>query len=274
MDSWSSKLIGCRRLLEMGLSKTQGSMDAGQKCVLMQFNWMASMGKTMLLGVRPLDTLREIKCINRSELLPEETEMALQQQHWWANMPDFRMHLLLREATDLAAETHRLREEGGPRAVERLLRMMPRVAELVAKVESWHPDLSAVGPEYAASVQHFNQLWRQGLLCYVYHDVYLLDSTDERIQCCVEASMGALRGLTWLQACLWPLFMLAVHARTATSRDCFETGLIDMHATLGFMAPKSLVLVLRRIWDRADSGSSETWKQMVEDMGVELNILL
>jgi hypothetical protein len=133
-----------------------------------------------------------------AELLPheqlDEAEMAFQQQHWWANMPDFRMHLLLRQATDLSAEIRHRKEEGG--RMENLLQVMPRVADLVHKIENWHPDLSAVSPEYATSVQHFNVLWRQGMLCYVYHEIYFLDSGDARIQSCVQSSLDALQNLT------------------------------------------------------------------------------
>ncbi|KAG5759742.1 hypothetical protein H9Q69_014150 [Fusarium xylarioides] len=107
MVLWSPKLAGCRKLLELGLAKSSGPIDAGQKCALMQFNWMATMGKTLLMRVQPLSSLKALDCIHRDEIYSEpldDRDMAFQQQHWWANMPDFRMHLLLREATDLAVE--------------------------------------------------------------------------------------------------------------------------------------------------------------------------
>ncbi|KAF5632710.1 hypothetical protein F52700_6247 [Fusarium sp. NRRL 52700] len=188
MDLWSSKLAGCRKLLELGLAKSSGPIDAGQKCALMQFNWMVTMGKTLLMGVRPLSFLQALDCIHRDEIYSEaldDSDMAFQQQHWWANMPDFRMHLLLREATDLAVEVQKAKDTGD---VANILRTMPQVGDLVQRIQAWHPDLSTVAPEYADSVVHFNCLWRQGLLCFVYHDIYHLDSNDERVQGCVESS--------------------------------------------------------------------------------------
>ncbi|KAF5536632.1 hypothetical protein FMEXI_10231 [Fusarium mexicanum] len=274
MDLWSSKLAGCRKLLELGLAKSSGPIDAGQKCALMQFNWMAAMGKTLLMGVRPLSSLKALDCIHRDEIYSEpldDSDMAFQQQHWWANMPDFRMHLLLREATDLAVEVQKAKDSGD---VATILRTMPQVGDLVQRIQGWHPDLSTVAPEYADSVVHFNCLWRQGLLCFVYHDIYHLDSNDERVQGCVESSVSSLESLSWFQACQWPIFMLAVYAKTERSRNCFEVGFVVMHATLGFSAPKSLVLVLQRIWQAADAGASKGWRDVVEKMGIELNILL
>ncbi|KAF5975973.1 hypothetical protein FBULB1_7151 [Fusarium bulbicola] len=103
MDLWSSKLAGCRKLLEPRLAKFSGPIDACQKCALMQFNWMVTMGKTLLIGVRPLSSLEALDCKHRDEIYSEpldDSDMASQQQH----MPDFRMHLLLREATDLAVD--------------------------------------------------------------------------------------------------------------------------------------------------------------------------
>ncbi|KAM5349528.1 hypothetical protein ACJ41O_006033 [Fusarium nematophilum] len=295
MDSWSSKLVGCRELLQLGMSETPGLIDAGRKCVVMQFNWVATMAKTLMVGVRPFSSLEAMKCIDTGRFKRpwsfcafsnfnygttdeivgqriDQTEMAFQQQHWWANMPDFRMHLLLRQATDFSTEVYRIKTTGFN--AECLLRMMPQVADLVRKIQSWHPDLSSVTPDYTASVAHFNELWRQGLLCYVYHDIYSLGSDDDKVQGCIESSLEALENLTWLQACLWPVFMLAVHARTERARNCFEAGLILMHTTLGFTAPKSLVLILQRIWDSADAGLEAKWREVVDDMGIELNILL
>ncbi|KAF5588718.1 uncharacterized protein FSUBG_11376 [Fusarium subglutinans] len=274
MDLWSSKLAGCRKLLELGLTKSSDPIDAGQKCALMQFNWMVTMGKTLLMGVRPLRSLEALDCIHRDEIYSEpldDSDMAFQQQHWWANMPDFRMHLLPREATDLAVEVQKAKDNGD---VATILRTMPQVGDLVQRIQNWHPDPSTVAPEYADSVVHFNCLWRQGLLYFVYHDIYHLDSNDERVQGCVESSVSSLESLSWFQACQWPIFMLAVHAKTERSRNCFEVGFVVMHATLGFSAPKSLVLVLQRIWQAADAGASKGWTDVVEEMGIELNILL
>ncbi|KAG7409211.1 Transcriptional activator protein UGA3 [Fusarium oxysporum f. sp. rapae] len=95
MDLWSSKLAGCRKLLELGLTKSPGPIDAGQKYEIYS---------------EPLD----------------DSDMAFQQQHWWANMPGFRMHLLLREATDLAVEVQKAKESGD---IANILKIMPQLPQ-------------------------------------------------------------------------------------------------------------------------------------------------
>lgn len=184
------------------------------------------------------------------------------------------MHLFLREATDLSAAVDRLKAAKGSNL--ELLQLMPQVGELVNKIHHWDPDVSSVTSDYLSSATPFNELWRNGMLCFVYHDVYFLDSSNQRIQECVEGSLESFKSLSWLQACLWPVFMIAVHARSAESRTCFETGLMNMHTTLGFTSPLSLVLILKKIWEQSDydiTGAAR-WKGIVKDLGMELNILL
>ncbi|KAH6972866.1 fungal-specific transcription factor domain-containing protein [Ilyonectria sp. MPI-CAGE-AT-0026] len=277
MDTWSSKLIGCRRLLVLGLAKSRGRIGPAMKCVLQQFNWMVTMGRTLLIGYQSPASFDELKCICGVPALDqvfEDADMASQQDHWWANSPDFRMHLFLREATDLSAAVNRLKTAEDSNL--ELLQLMPQVGELVNKIHHWEPDVSSVTSDYLSSATHFNELWRNGMLCFVYHDVYSLDSSNQRIQECVEGSLESFKRLSWLQACLWPVFMIAVHARSAESRTCFETGLMNMHTTLGFTSPLSLVLILKKIWEQSDydiTGAAR-WKGIVKELGMELNILL
>ncbi|KAH6712495.1 fungal-specific transcription factor domain-containing protein [Leptodontidium sp. MPI-SDFR-AT-0119] len=278
LDIWSSKIVGCRRLLEQSLSRSNRKPSPAMRCVVLQYNWTAAMGRVILRGSQSPAFLDEMKRIVPESSSfgpqPQDIEMAAYQSHWWNNLPDYRMHLLLQDATDLCLQVDQLKST--PEHVESLLQLMPRVSELISKIQNWQPDISAVAPEYIDSVQHFNCIWRQGILCFVYHDIYSLGSSHELIQACVEASLEPFRRLSWLQACLFPLFMVAVHARTDQARECFEHGLMDMHTSLAFQTPLSVVLILKNIWERLDSdlGGAARWRDIIKEMGMELNILL
>lgn len=73
MDGWSSKLIGCRRLLTKGLSKAKGAVRAGLQCVLLQYNWDVMIGRALLRGLQPSASLVELKCIDKGETVPQWT---------------------------------------------------------------------------------------------------------------------------------------------------------------------------------------------------------
>lgn len=73
-------MIGCRRLLELGLSRTLGRITPEMNCVRLQYNWMSCMGRTLLLGTQsshlidelaPLDTGKffHMKCCIHRTLL-------------------------------------------------------------------------------------------------------------------------------------------------------------------------------------------------------------
>lgn len=204
----------------------------------------------------------------------ENIHMANHQSHWWDNLPDFQMHLLLREATEYSITIERLTAKQD--SMDELLELMPHVGELIDKIQNWQPDVSAVEPEFIESVEHFNQIWRLGMLCYAYNDIYRLNSHNCYIQAWVEASLEPFRKLTWLQACLFPVFMIAVHAKTEEARDCFEAGLKKMHTSLAFQGPLSIALTLRRIWEYMDNNPAgrASWRDVTKSLGLELNILL
>ena len=154
--------------------------------------------------------------------------------------------------------------------------MMPNVADLVARIQMWDPDVSAVDMEFTDSVQHFNVVWKQGILCYIYNEIYCLPSDHALLQACVSSTIEPLGRLSWLQACLFPLFIIAVHARTAEARDAFERSLVQMNKTLSFQAPLSIVFVLKTIWEQLDADKTGTvgWRDVVKEMELELNVLL
>ena len=111
------------------------------------------------------------------------------------------------------------------------------------------------------------------MLCYVYDELCQVNSSDKRIQECVEASLTSFKTLPWLQACLFPVFITAVHAQTEESRSCFESGLMRMHTGLAFQGPLSIALALRNVWEQADA-SQTRWRETLKGLAVELNILL
>ena len=189
-------------------------------------------------------------------------------------MPDYGMHLLLRETTDLAVAVNRLKHT--PNSYKDMLQLMPQVAELIGNIHNWRPEPASVTSEYIVDEFHVNTIWRQGLLCFVYHEIYWLESSDVRIQDCVHASLASFRQLSWMQACLWPTVMIAVHCRTSEARTCYETQLRRMHTTLNFTAPLSIVLILENIWEVVDANDpgAVRWRDVVQSLGMELNILL
>lgn len=300
MDTWSSKLIGCRQLLERTLSNRNLKMDSGLRCMLLQYNWAVIMGKTLLRGVLPAATFNELKCIDESEKfrtasqrmgssanetpsfclasalhgVAEDIEMAHHQSQWWDNLPDYQMHIFLRQATEYSLTVERLKFT--PNGTDELLQLMPHVAQLVNKIQAWQPNVVAVQPEYMESIHHFNEIWRLGMICFVHGEIYGLEASDDLVQTYVEASLEPLRKLTWLQACLFPMFMIAVHAQTEEARTVFNSKLKEMHNVLGFQAPLSVASVLKSIWERSDAtvAGKFKWKEVIKDLRMELNIIL
>lgn len=67
MDGWSSKLIGCRRLLTKGLLKAKGALHTGLQCVILQYNWDVMIGRALLRGLQPSASLVELRCIDKGE---------------------------------------------------------------------------------------------------------------------------------------------------------------------------------------------------------------
>ncbi|KAL2797094.1 fungal-specific transcription factor domain-containing protein [Aspergillus keveii] len=296
IDTWSAKLIGCRRLLQGALrtsAEREQQTPVGLQCLLVQYNWAVTMGRAMLKGSVPADVIDELRCLDEADggamgtgagagtgPAPDLTlDLSSHQSHWWDNLPDYEMHLLLREATDYAVTVDRLKSQipTTPAAIDTLLQLMPSVADLTHRIKTWSPQTTQIRPEYSASITHFNAVWRCGMLCFVYSEIYALGAGDVRIQDCVSDALVALRGLSWLQACLFPFFMVAVHARGDEARGIFVAKLVEMNRLLGFQGPLEVVAVLRGVWERVDgkeSGGRVEWRNVVRELGMELNILL
>ncbi|WAO91384.1 Hypothetical protein NCS54_00885100 [Fusarium falciforme] len=278
LDAWSSKLVGCRRLLESAILRSNGTVGASLQCMVVQYNWAAVMSRTLLRDVKPKDVIDELSTVVRASDLQladdERTQGAKSQSLWWHNLPDHTMHLMLREATDLASQIHHLKVTCSP--VDDILQLMPQAGDLVERLKNWDPDVSMVDLEFVDSVEHFNAIWQQGMLCFVYHEIYALRSEDMRIQTCVDAAIEPLKKLSWLQACLFPLFMLLVHAQTHEARSAAENALAKMHSSLAFQTPFSMLLSLKNIWEFSDShgAGNSKWRDLVKNLSIELNILL
>jgi hypothetical protein len=258
------------------------------------------MGKTLLRGVVPAATFNELKCIDESEKIRtnsqsmgssanatssfcpvsalhgvvEDIEMAIHQSQWWDNLPDYQMYLFLRQATEYSLTVERLKST--PDGMGELLQLMPHVAQLVNRIQAWQSKIVTVQPEYMESIRHFNEIWRLGMICFVHSEIYCLESSDHLVQACVEASLESFRKLSWLQACLFPLFMIAVHAQTEGARTIFDSKLKEMHNVLGFQGPLSVASVLKSIWERSDAtmAGKFKWKEVIKNLRMELNILL
>ncbi|PYH94666.1 hypothetical protein BO71DRAFT_429766 [Aspergillus ellipticus CBS 707.79] len=235
------------------------------------------MAKTPLKGLVPAAIFEKLKYIDPVSSIDDTVEdagMASFQSQWWDNLPDYQMHLFLREATEYSLRVDHLKDQSS--GADELLRFMPHVAKLVDKIKGWQPHVSTVPSEYVESVQHFNDVWRLGMLCFVYSEIYAMGPGDDFMQECVEASLVPIQKLSWLQAALFPVFMIAVHAHTEESREIFCFKLTEMHAALGFQAPLSVVSILRNLWERSDgTGAGKAqWREVIRDLGIELNILL
>ncbi|KAJ5507464.1 hypothetical protein N7527_009607 [Penicillium freii] len=184
------------------------------------------------------------------------------------------MHLFLRQATEYSLTVERLKFT--PNGTDELLQLMPHVAQLVNKIQAWQPNVVTVQSEYMESIRHFNEIWRLGMIFFVHSEIYGLESSDHLVQTNVEASLEPLRELTWLQACLFPVFMIAVHAQTEVARAVFDSKLKEMHNVLGFQSPLSVASVLKSIWERSDAtvAGNFKWKDVIKDLRMELNIIL
>lgn len=128
-----------------------------------------------------------------------------------------------------------------------MLRLMPHVADLVNRIKEWHPNTSTVQSDYIDSIQHFNCIWKIGMLCFVYSEIYALGPNDILVKDLVVASLEPLKSLSWLQACLFPILMIALHVQTEQARWSFEAKLTDMHTVLGFQGPLFVISILKNI---------------------------
>ncbi|CVK92236.1 uncharacterized protein FPRN_09808 [Fusarium proliferatum] len=277
LDTWSTRLLGCRRLLKNATDKLNGTNGRFLQCMIVQYNWAATMSRTLLRDVVSPEVLDEIGTVIHvpgPDPKAESTQGARIQSLWWHNLPDHAMHLMFREVTDLAAQVHQMKASRN--SVDDTLKLMARAGELVRSLENWTPDVSIVDQEHMDSVEHFNTIWQLGLLCFIHHEIYTLDSSDPRIQNYVAMASEPLRKLSWLQACLFPLFMLAIHAQTSESRSTIEESLSMMHTSLAFQTPLTLLLSLKKFWSHLDTYGTATsrWRDLFRNTTREFNILL
>ncbi|EWG42538.1 hypothetical protein FVEG_04314 [Fusarium verticillioides 7600] len=183
LDTWSTRLLGCRRLLKNATDKSNGTSGRFLQCMVVQYNWAATMSRTLLRDVVSQEILDEIGTVIHvpgSDTKAGRKQGARIQSLWWHNLPDHAMHLMFREVTDLAAQVHQMKTSR--KSVDDTLKLMAHAGELVRRLENWTPDVSMVDQEHTDSVQHFNAIWQLGLLCFIHQEIYTLDSSDTRIQ--------------------------------------------------------------------------------------------
>lgn len=194
------------------------------------------------------------------------------QARWFSNLPDYKYFCLFMNATRLARKVA-LAQGANDRSLRRL---MPDVAELLQNIAEWQPDPSLVSAEYAAHTAHVNEVWRQGLLCYIYADICALPSSEARIQNCIRQASEALQELSWIQSITWPMFMLGVHAILPAHRKVLEDSYIAMSTTLSFATPRSIVGFLHKVWAEMDSKEARdsSWRGVMMETGMQLNVFL
>ncbi|PKY03898.1 hypothetical protein P168DRAFT_345196 [Aspergillus campestris IBT 28561] len=263
MGAWSVKLGGAHRLLA---NATKGDgIPSDSKFLWLQYTWMSAIGRTLWIPKSSPMQLADIQ--------PPEHDLDLQlaqeQKHWYGNMPDYAMVHFLRKASTIAHQLSQVPSYANP--IQATQRLTPYIADLLNEVRNWHPQPSSstIDP-YANCAAEVGEIWRQGLLCYIYAELCSLPSSDARIQEGVAAALAAIQKLSWMQSVLWPVFMIGLHALGEEDRGVVERGLLAMNAALKFKTPLSLVGILRRVWD----GDIGDWRGLVSREGMELNILL
>ncbi|KAK2685610.1 hypothetical protein QWA68_015463 [Fusarium oxysporum] len=138
LDTWSMRLLGCRRLLRNAMDKSNGTNGRFLQCMIVQYNWAATMSRTLLRDVVSQEILDEIGTVIHvpgPDMEVESTQGARIQSLWWHNLPDHAMHLMFREVTDLAAQVHQMKASRN--SVDDTLKLMAQAGELVRSLENW-----------------------------------------------------------------------------------------------------------------------------------------
>ena len=153
---------------------------------------------------------------------------------------------------------------------------MLEALDLTTNICNLTPDISMMPETLHQSAGAVNEIWRQGLLCYVYEAIYGLTSSERRVQECVRLTVSALRTMPWKQGVIWPVFMIGVQASDADDRKVVSASLNDVSLTLKSTNIMSTLVFLQKVWtdmDQKGTGISR-WRQLMADSGTQLNLLL
>lgn len=155
-------------------------------------------------------------------------------------------------------------------------RLILETSDLLTAVRLWKPEPCTAPEPYASYADDVNELWRQALLCHIYHDVCGVSSSDSRMKACVDDAIEALRNLTWVQSVMWPVFMVGLHAFNIEDRELITDRLTSMNTAANFTSPTSVLDFLQKVWqdlDESDTGNSR-WKELMAESGTELHLML
>ncbi|KAF9887190.1 hypothetical protein FE257_010444 [Aspergillus nanangensis] len=269
MSTWSVKLSGvCNLLVGVSSNPRKSNLDPKTRFLWLQYTWMVLIGRTLWISgcsSMPLSSLQ------LPEQCPEmDTQLSKDQEEWYGNLPDYSVVIFLRTATRYSQQMSEAIEQVG--SGHRIQQIIPDISDLIACIRSWQPKSSSAMEPYARSARDVAELWRQGLLCYIYTDLCALSTTHARIQQCVTNAMPAIHRPNWLQCTLWPVFMVALHITDPGDQEVVERSLRQMGSLHHFKTPLSLIEILREVW--SSPALSKNWKHIVAESGMELNILL
>ncbi|OJJ05533.1 hypothetical protein ASPVEDRAFT_45060 [Aspergillus versicolor CBS 583.65] len=267
MGVWSTKLGGAHKLLASTM-RGEG-VPSEMKFLWLQYTWMSVIGRTLWIPGRSQMPPTDLQPPGQD--LELDLQLAEEQERWFGNMPDYSMVIFLRTASNLVRKLNQVASQPNP--VQATQRLLPDIADLINQVRAWRPQRCSANDPYTTCAAEIGEIWRQGLLCYIYAELCALPRSDIRIQEAVAAAVPAIRKLTWMQSVLWPVFMIGVHAVGQEDQAAIEQGLLMMNSTLKFKTPLSLVDIFRQVWCAAE-GSSVDWKTIISKSGMELNILL
>lgn len=194
----------------------------------------------------------------------------MEQEKWFGNLPDYSMLLLMRTAAGYSQKIRQIPIQTEP--IQKIQQMLPEITDLIISVRTWQPKAPSSVEPHKNSVLDVGEIWRQGLLCYIYTDICALSPSSSRLLQCVIAAIPAIRRLTFIQCVMWPVFMIGLHANNQENQSAIESSLQKLHVAHNFKTPLSLIHILRRVW--SSQGSSIQWRDIMSEHGLELNILL
>ncbi|BCS21871.1 fungal specific transcription factor domain-containing protein [Aspergillus puulaauensis] len=265
IGTWSVKLEDARKLL---FDSNHGSLGAKGKFLRLHYTWMAVIGRTLWAPGLPVMPLTDPPLLNDNH--ESEVELSTEQEQWFGNLPDYSMLVLMRTATEFAQKVGQIPIQADP--IQTMQQMLPEITDLIISVRMWQPKASSAMEPYAKSVLDVGEIWRQGLLCYIYTDICSLSPSNSRLSQCVAAAIPAIQRLTWMQCVLWPVFMIGLNANNQENQSTIESSLQKMNFAHHFKTPLSLINILRKVW--SSQGSSSKWWDIMSECGLELNILL
>lgn len=189
-------------------------------------------------------------------------------------MTDYSFLRLLRDATDLAHPLSKLESKSA--SLTQVQALLLTTSDLVHKVHTWQPEPSRVLEPFIDQVENVNEVWRHGLLCYIYAGLLGLPAGHEKIQSSVRAALPAIYSLTWINQIQWPFYMVAVHILEREDQVRLRNILRDFGSEYGFRTSISAQGIMDKVWEglRREASGLERFREITHVSKVELNITL